>query len=253
MGAIINGRSEEAERLRDYFEVQLLFAQAVADRKSCALSEACLTVTNLHRRFGLGRAGGDAPSEGWARYAAGLERCTSGAEHLAWTVAFLADSPAEESAKRRFGCFSYELEDAGSVVRIHFSNRDSTGDCGPLVRAKADRRVAELRAMFEFVRGNHPEARVARGGSWLYNLEAYRRLFPPAYAASRFEPERVRLDGTSSWGQVLDFRGDVKPAVRQALLDNIATVDIAAPWRAFPMRALRTESPIEDFYRFYGV
>lgn len=253
MSAIIEGRREEAERLRGYFEVQLLFAETVADRAACTLSEACLAVTNLHRRFGLGRAEGGAASAGWARYAAGLEPRASGPERLAWTVAFFAEAPPEESATQRFGCFSYELESAGEVVRIHFSNRDSADGCGPLVRAKAERRMAELRAMFGFIRANHPGARGARGGSWLYNLEAYRRLFPPAYAASRFEPERVRLDGTSSWGQVLDFRGGVKPAVRQAILENITKVDIAAPWRAFPMRALRTESPIEDFYRFYDV
>lgn len=91
-----------------------------------------------------------------------------------------------------------------------------------------------------------------RGGSWLYNLEAYRRLFPPEYAASTFEPERVRLDGTSSWGQLLDFRGFVKPAIRQALLDNIRNLDIRAPWRAFPMRALGAQSAIEHFCQFYG-
>jgi hypothetical protein len=136
------------------------------------------------------------------------------------------------------------------VVRIHFSNRDSEDDCGPLVRAKSDRRTSELREMFGYIRAHHPSARAVRGGSWLYNLEAYRRVFPPEYVASTFEPERVRLDGTSSWGQLLDFRGVVKPTVRQALLDNIANLDIAAPWKAFPLRALGAQSSIEHFYKF---
>jgi hypothetical protein len=137
-------------------------------------------------------------------------------------------------------------------VRIHFSNRDSADGRGPLARAKADRRISELREMFGHIHARHPDAKTVRGGSWLYNLEAYRRLFPPEYAASTFEPEQVRLDGTSSWGQLLDFRGLVKPAVRQALLDNVASVDIAAPWTAFPMRALGAEGEIERFYRFYS-
>jgi hypothetical protein len=55
----------------------------------------------------------------------------------------------------------------------------------------------------------------------------------------------------SSWGQVLDFRGGVKPAIRQSLLENIENVDIAAPWRAFPLRALGAQSAIEYFYQFY--
>lgn len=252
MAGIIGERREEAQRLRGYFEVQLRFAQTVAARTSRPLAETLLEVTNLHRRFGLGRADPGAPSDGWARYAAGLARCASGAERLDWTVAFFAAAPAEPSGALRFGCFSYELQDGDQVVRLHFSNRDSDGDQGPLARAKVGRRTAELREMFAHVRAHHRQARAVRGGSWLYNLEAYRRLFPADYAASAFEPERVRLDGTSSWGQLLDFRGAVKPAVARALLDNIGHGDIAAPWRAFPLRALGVESPIEPFHRLYG-
>ncbi len=252
MSAVFDQRREEAERLRDYFEVQLLFAEAVAGRTSRTLSETCLEFTNLHRRFGLGRPSEGAPSAEWARYAAGLERCRSRSSRLDWTVDFFAGVSPKESVTRRFGCFSYDLLDSGDVARIHFSNLDSTGDCGPLARTKADRRLSELQEMFGFIRARHSSVRTVRGGSWLYNLQAYRRLFPPAYAASTFEPEQVRLDGTSSWGQLLDFRGGVKPAVRQALLDNVGKLDIAAPWMAFPMRALGAQGPVEDFYQFYG-
>jgi hypothetical protein len=252
MAEVIDGRREEAERLRAYFEVQLLFAQTVAERTARTLSAACLEFTNLHRRFGLGRIDGGSPSPEWTRYAAGLERCASGPDRLEWTLAFFAEAPPQPSAAQAFGCFSYELLDADRVVRIHFSNRDSADGRGPLARAKADRRVAELGEMFGHVRTHHPGALTVMGGSWLYNLEAYRRLFPPEYAASVFQPERVRLDGTSSWGQLLDFRGCVKPAVRDALLRNLGDLDIAAPWKAFPLRALGARSAIEPFHRFYG-
>lgn len=249
--SLADERREEAERLRDYFEVQLLFAETLADRTSRPLSAACLEFTNLHRRFGLGRTEAGMPSPEWMRYAEGLDQRASRSDRLDWTVAFLANAPREESPKRRFGCFTYELLGAEPVIRIHFSNRDSTDDSGPLARSKADRRRAELREMFASIRTHHPSARTVRGGSWLYNLDAYRRLFPADYAASTFTPERVRLDGTSSWGQLLDFRGAVKPAVRQALLDNLETLDPAAPWAAFPLRALGALGPIESFYRFY--
>ena len=152
MGVVTDDRREQAERLRDYFEVQLLFAQIIADRTSRALSDSCLKFTNLHRRLGLGRAEGGSHSAGWTRYAAGLDRCPSSSDRLDWTVACFLDAPSEESAARRFGCFSYELLDADLVVRIHFSSRDSADGCGPLARAKADRRISELREMFRFVR-----------------------------------------------------------------------------------------------------
>lgn len=251
MTGAVEDRFEEAERLRDYFEVQLLFAETLAARTARTLSDACLEFTNLHRRFGLGRAVGGVVHPEWTRYAHGLEQRASGLDRLDWTVAFLRDAPSEKSDTRRFGCFSHELLPDG-VVRIHFNNRDSDDRCGPLARAKIGRRLSDLQEMFGFIRERHPAARTVRGGSWLYNLEAYRRLFPPEYAASIFEPERVRLDGTSSWGQLLDFRGCVKPAVRQAVLDNIRNVDVAAPRTAFPLRALGAESAIEPFYRLYG-
>jgi hypothetical protein len=120
-------------------------------------------------------------------------------------------------------------------------------------RWRGRRRIGagELAEMFGVIAERHREAREVWGGSWLYNLEAYRRLFPPDYAV--FEPERVRLDGTSSWGQLLDFRGVVKPAVRAALVENIGGMDVAAPWKAFPLRALGARGEVAGFYRCYGV
>jgi hypothetical protein len=227
-----------------------MLAETMTERTARPLSDCCLEFTNLHLRFGLGRLDGGPVSAEWARYGAGLERCAPGLDRLDWTVAFFADAPPSDSAAHPFGCFSYELMGADQIVRIHFGNRDSADGQGPLVRAKADRRRSELREMFGHIRAQHPSAREVWGGSWLYNLEAYRRLFPPEYAASAFLPERVRLDGTSSWGQLLDFRGCVKPAVREALLGAIANLDVAAPWTAFPLRALGARGAIEAFYQF---
>ena len=106
--------------------------------------------------------------------------------------------------------------------------------------------------MFQAIRTYHPDARTIRGSSWLYNIDAYRRLFPPEYVAASFYPKQLRLNGTSSWGQVIDFRGQVKSDIRQALLDRIRHVDVDAPWKAFPLPALGVEASVEQFYRFYG-
>jgi hypothetical protein len=252
MGGTDRERREEAERLREFFEVQLLFAEIYASRTSGALSDVCLRFTNLHWRLGLGTANNGAASPEWRSYAEELERCVSMADRLERTIAFFMDAARGEDAAQRFGCFRFDAPDSDGLVRIHFRNRDTTDDCGPLARSKVERRISELREMFEFIRAHHPDARDVRGCSWLYNIPAYRRLFPPEYAASTFEPPQVRLNGTSSWGQVLDFRGRVKPAIGQRLLENIRHVAIGAPWKAFPLRALGAQGDIEHFYRFYG-
>src|SRR3954466_2008599 len=109
MDLAVDERRAEAERLRGYFEVQLLFAEAIATRMSRTLSEACLEFTNLHRRLGLGRTEGGAPSAAWTPYSAGLDRCASQPDRLDWTLDFFVESAPPESDKHRFGCFSYEL------------------------------------------------------------------------------------------------------------------------------------------------
>src|SRR5215469_599690 len=117
MGPVTEARREEAERLRGYFDVQLLFAEAIAARTSRGLSDACLEFTNLHRRFGLGRADGGFHSPQWAHYAAELDRRQSRLDRLEWTLAFFAGAPHELSPAQQFGCFSYELLGPDSVVR----------------------------------------------------------------------------------------------------------------------------------------
>lgn len=247
-------RRREAEALRAFFEVQLAFAGRIAPRFAESFEAACLEFTNLHFRLGLGKVDPAAPSEAWRDYASGLAQRTDLAGRVDWTVAFFQTVRPVEDGKRRFGCFNFEmLADEPDVVRIHFNNRDSGGDVGPLARAKLEARLADLAAMFAVVRAEHPEARRVRGSSWLYNLEAYRRLFPPAYVASAVRPDRVRLNGTSSWGQVLDFRGCAKPEVCAALLHKAADPGLAAPCEAFPLRPLAVECAVGDFYALYGI
>ena len=42
-------------------------------------------------------------------------------------------------------------------------------------------RKSELLEMFRHIQANHPDVETVRGGSWLYNIPAYLRLFPPNY------------------------------------------------------------------------
>ena len=49
------GRAERAARLRDYFDLQLRFAEAVAVTAALPLADAVAHYTNFYRRFGLGR------------------------------------------------------------------------------------------------------------------------------------------------------------------------------------------------------
>jgi hypothetical protein len=250
-----NARRRRAAHLAPYFELQLRFAAELARRADVPLSAAVRSATNLRRRFGHRDTGSGPEPPPWTAFLAALDDATTLDEHVACAqAAYVAGG--EERAPRwrqRFGCFACDPPEADGTVRIHFSNRDAADGTSPLTTAKAARRRAELRALTEHVHTTHLGARTVQGGSWLYHLEAYRRLFPPAYVASRHVVEPVRLNGMSSWGQVLDHQERVKRAPRDALLANLAALDPAAPWRVFPLRPLRASAPVEVFLDFYGV
>jgi hypothetical protein len=247
-----------AERLGPYFEVQLQLARRMAELTGMALGEATLRFTNLHRRLGFGvNRPGEPPAAGWADYARALEAESDPAIQLSLSQAICAASRPERlplPGQSQFGCFACEAADDDGTVRLHFNNVDTDEAGGPLARGKIERRRAEMAALVRHVRAAHPQATAIRGRSWLYNLDAYCRLFPADYGASRaIASGPLRLNGTSSWGQLIDSRDRIRLDVRDAFVANLESLDPAAPWLAFPLRVLATEAPIESFAGEYGL
>lgn len=247
-------RAERAERLGPYFEVQLRLAARMAELTGASLGEAAFHNTNLHRRFGLGFAGITEPAPAWLDYAQRLEAADGVGAQVAVTQAMFLQSEDEvlpHPGQEGFGCFAFDPPKNG-IVRIHFNNKDTDEAGGPLAAAKVSRRRAELAAMTLHIAERHPDAEVIAGKSWLYNLEAYRRLFPPEYGATRaIAAGPLHLTGTSSWGQMIDSREAIRPAVRDALVAALPALDPAAPWTAFPLRVLAVRAPLRTFLDFY--
>jgi hypothetical protein len=197
-----SARAERAERLQDYFDLQLRFAEAVATTAALPLAEAVAQCTNFYRRFGLGPLPGMPVSPEWHTYTAHLITLATHVQRVAWTQAFFVQVPPETlpPGQRQFGCFSCDPPDADGRVRIHFVNSDTDG-MSPLSRTKIAIRKQELQALFTYVQHTYADAQSVRGGSWLYHLDAYRRLFPPVYGESRTVlTGMVRFQGSSSWG-----------------------------------------------------
>ena len=253
--SITIAHAERAERLRDYFDLQLRLSEAVAATAALPLSEAVTQCTNFYRRFGLGRLQSAPISPEWKKYTARLMTLETHEQRVAWTQAYFAQSPPESlpPGQRQFGCFSCDPPDADGSVRIHFANSDTDG-IGPLSRTKMDTRKRELHAMFTYVKQAYTNVKEVCGGSWLYHLEAYRRLFPPVYGDSReVQMGNARFQGTSSWGQFLDHRESVKPSLREQFLENLKKLDMHRLWEVFPLPACRAHAPIPAFYDFYHI
>jgi hypothetical protein len=250
-------RDARAERLGPYFEIQLRLAGRMAELTGMGLGAAAFHYTNLHRRFGLGFSGITEPARPWLDYAARLDAARDLAQQVAVSQAMFRSSADEvwpRPDQEGFGCFALDAHGEDGVVHIHFYNKDTDDAGGPLAAAKVERRRAELAAMVRRIREVRPDATHIRGKSWLYNLEAYRRLFPPDYAASRtIAPGPLHLTGNSTWGQFIDSRETIRTGIRDALVANLADLDPHAPWTVFPFRVLAVRAPIESFVAFYDL
>jgi len=188
----------------------------------------------------------------WRDYLTGV---TGTQADAAWTYDFYLARAAAMTGPpvvATFGCFAYaRLPD--DRLRLHFVNAEPDGG-SPLAKERQAARRADLAALFGHVRATYGEASLrVVGGSWLYNLEAYRRLFPPSYLASaRVSPRRFRR--MSLWGQFLDRHGAVKQAMTDPFRERLARVtDVDALDACFPLAALTVEAPVSAFYAFYGV
>ena len=85
-------RIARAERLRNYFDLQLTFAKTIAKLQGDSLARAVALYTNFHRRFGLGRIHGVPTRSAWKRYTSRLERLQTQEQMVAWTQEYFARS-----------------------------------------------------------------------------------------------------------------------------------------------------------------
>lgn len=232
-----------------YFDLQLRFAEVVAARTGVGLAQAVFSHTNFFMRLSFGTRQQLVENHpGWRAF---VNELVARRDRPAFVYRTYLDAPAAPASSAiPFGCFGVDPVDADGIVRFHFGNKEG-GDVSPLAGARAGARRDELRALFAHVRQYWPHARVANGNSWLYHFESYRRLFPPGFGGSRSVVRHsASIQGSSRWGQFLDFRGRVIADVRANFLANLARVDAAHLCDAFPVPTYRTSAPIEDFYAF---
>ena len=235
---------------KPFFDLQLRFAEKVTAVSGLPLSRVLLEYTNLYVRFGLGRAF-DPEHPAWRAYLAGVAR---GDDLRAWTYAFYLTKPGPmmtPPVKASFGCFAYaRLDD--TRIRLHFQDAETDGH-SPLARERIGQRMADLAALFAHVkREGHPALRVV-GASWLYNIAAYRRLFPRSYLDTA-HVKAHRFQHMPLWGQFLDRHGALKDTTTRPFLPRLEPEEsIERMAECFPFQALSVEAPVSEFYDFYGV
>ena len=233
-----------------FFDLQLRFAQKVAVLSGRPLARVLLEYTNLYIRFGLGRDF-DAAHPTWQEYLAGLHDTDDIGE---WTYGFYVkrcDARAGPPVVASFGCFAYAPA-TDERIRLHFHDAE-TGGHSALALDRVGRRLTELAALFEHVKRAPRQPLQVVGTSWLYNLDAYRRLFPVTYVASA-RAIADRFQHMPLWGQFLDRHGAIKDTLSRQFLDRVERQSsLESLEQCFPFQALAVGAPVRTFYDFYGI
>jgi hypothetical protein len=243
-------RGGDVKFSKEFFDLQIRLAGRVVELSGMPMERALLDYTNLYVRFGLGRDF-DAGHPNWIAFVTGFLRSPDRAD---WTYQYFLsrDHPAgPPSVVATFGCFSYAHEQS-ERIRLHFENVEPDGRA-PLGVERIAARMTELRALFEHARHSQHGIQCAAGVSWLYNLPAYRRLFPETYLATAKIAGR-RFRNMPLWGQFLDRHGGVRPDAAAAFLARLSRLsDMEHLPDCFPFQPLAVEAPLSDFYKFHGI
>ena len=231
-----------------FFDLQLRFAQRIAEVLSKPFGEAVGSYTNLYVRLAMGPRL-DASNAVWRRYLCGL---LAASEPAAWThEVHLQRLHLHAGPKpiRTEGCFSYEFVD-DVRVRLHFG---AAGQAAPLSDEARGDRMGELARLFAHLKASSGDDIAVVGASWLYNLDRYRCLFPERYLAS-LRPIEHPYQRMPLWGQFLRRDRTVRPEAGARFLAAVARaadpVDLA---QCFPLRVLATSAPARWFYDHLGL
>jgi hypothetical protein len=253
----------EPELPLKYFSLQLEYVKRAAQTSKISLEQALMEFTSFWRRIHDLRLlkinkmewSFDPTTPQWREL---CDRINN--NELADIVAYdlyLRNDNSTEAGKQYFGCFRYDfisqVDDDCRVIKIHFKNRDNSG-AGPLSKERQSARLQDLKRMFEFITENHPEAKVVIGGSWLYNLKSYQRLFPKAFT-SNMKTEEIPFPRTSGiWGQFLNSDGEVNEEIKCSFLYKVDNANSTEELlQCFEFKILFAKTAIENFYSHLAI
>jgi hypothetical protein len=235
---------------KEFFDLQLEFAERVSALSGLPFARTVLEYTNFYIRFGFGRDF-DPTHSRWREYLAGLLDTDARQD---WTYRFYmkqSHTVAPPGVVATFGCFSYARLSSGRI-RLHFQDSDRDGR-SPLGTERRDHRVAEMAALFADVKHTTRAPVRVVGASWLYNVAAYRRLFPESYLATAHAIQH-RFRHMPLWGQFVNRHGEVRENMARQFRERLGRQSsLEGVDYCFPFQALSLEAPVLDFYHFYGV
>lgn len=255
----IREREAAAMKFSKQVELRLRFCEAIAEKKDIPLADAFDKYSDMLRRVGDVNET-DVPDvvNEWRKRIAGVAELPSHSERLNKLVQLYieSDMPNIEHGDEPYYPFLYSYDEFSKTISPHFGTLSITDDRGDgpgiLSHQRLEEMRGKLRAMFTEIKRDHPDAEYVRGRSWLYGLEAYRRLYPQEYGESR-TLRTIGYNGGARWGQFLNAKGELNTERATQFLENLNNLDPENPAGVFPMQTYEVRAPIAAFYREYGI
>ena len=245
---------------KDFFALQLSYAHKLAKRFRRNLDDILFNYTTFSRSINLAAERPfDQSNPVWNTYIKGLCKAVDDAE---WThvyyLNYCANVPMSKdeafNGNILFGSFYFVLRN-NRVIRPHFIKLgDDTSPHSVISNERMAESLRNLRRMFQFIKDNISGAKTVRGNTWLYNLEAYRRLYPLEYTTQMVANELHEFQFMALWGQFFDRNWQVKDLLANELLNRIEALNSLANLRfCFPYQALMPRRNIQAFYDYYEI
>lgn len=236
---------------KELIELEIDFAQRVSELKPTTIEDALLYYTGLYGALFVPTPNKDPKHELWITFLDSLKGKDLKSAVYDFYVKRTKERDRYYEKKVYSGkpCFIYHTE--GENAYLHFNNNEGA-EPGPLSKSSMPKRIRELKNIFQEIHDKHPEIKNVCGYSWLYNIPAYTRLFPPEFVDSGI---KAKDDfGFNIFGQFLDSSENLKMELVQEFLNNINQAitfeQLIDSFRYYP---IRTSASIDIFYAFLGI
>ena len=237
---------------REFFTLIYKYAIRYSEITGEGIEDVLLTQTPFYYAIGNHAWESDKSSKLWLEYLEGIQSGKS-PDELAYEM-FI--NHLEKSNHKWFGCFRYRYmidKEGIPIVKLHFENYD-TSPYGPLSKERKEVRISGLKEMFTEIKSLYPDVKFVQGGSWLYNYESYKRLFPQSYTKDMQQQPIKDTRMFVPWGPFVSSEGRLKEDLVEEFLKNIkVTKTVDQLKESFPLKGYFPRGRIEDFYEFYDI
>lgn len=239
---------------KEFFDIQISFATKMSTIKNVTLEETLFAYTSLPVRFGIpfSELTEDHPvCQEYLREIKSGNISDISYQFYQKREKDLVSKQIQFSDRVIFGCFSYNLHPGGKSILLHFANND-TPEPGFLSEQRIPVRLDELKNMFSDIKSKYPDFKFVISSSWLFNIEAFTRLFPPEFISSK----QIKTDYHSMgmWGQFMNKYGGVKEDLAKQFIGRLSKATTFEELeQSFPLKELKITADLNCFYDMYKI